>query len=102
MNNGEHHSQFYGPATSCADLAEVGYTLNGYYLTKSKEQHQPSSGGNIDVVHCRFQQSQQITKGISLKIHCRNYQIYQKKDRPNNINFQMMMITIVTPFIPTK
>jgi len=48
--------QFYGPATNCDELGKLGYTLNGYYLVKNKDQKLESSRGNIDVVHCLFQQ----------------------------------------------
>ena len=33
-NTNDAH-QFYGPLTSCSDLARLGYTLNGYYLTRN-------------------------------------------------------------------
>ncbi len=43
--------RFYGPPTSCSELMELGYTLNGYYLVRSKHH---SKSANIEVVYCRF------------------------------------------------
>ena len=41
---------FYGPPSNCADLAKIGYTLNGHYLVNDSK-----SSSIIEVVFCRFQ-----------------------------------------------
>lgn len=52
-SNNNQIRRFYGPPTNCSQLAQLGYTLNGYYLVKS---------GNIpdifqvDAVYCSFKQ----------------------------------------------
>jgi len=43
--------RFYGPPTNCSDLAKLGYTLNGYYMTRNG-----NGEGSIGVVYCRFRQ----------------------------------------------
>jgi len=42
---------FYGPPTSCSDLGKIGYTLNGYYLVKRKDN---SNSSKIATVFCSF------------------------------------------------
>ncbi len=49
--------RFYGPPTNCSELAKLGYTLNGYYLTKSS-----NSQGLLGVVYCRFHQPNLVEK----------------------------------------
>ena len=41
---------FYGPPSNCADLAKLGYTLNGYFLVNGSKITK-----SIEVVLCRFQ-----------------------------------------------
>ena len=43
--------RFFGPPTNCSDLAKLGYTLNGYYMTSNINNE-----GSIEVVYCRFRQ----------------------------------------------
>ena len=43
--------KFYGPATNCNELRQLGYTLNGYYLVKGKGEIIKSE---VQVVYCRF------------------------------------------------
>lgn len=45
---------FYGPPTSCEELGKLGYTLNGYYLVKGKDNMNIS--GRIRAVYCQFKQ----------------------------------------------
>ena len=40
---------FYGPATNCNELGNLGYTLNGYYLVKGNDESK-----SIEAVFCRF------------------------------------------------
>ena len=43
---------FYGPATSCKELGILGYTLNGFYLVKGKEQ---TNINKIEIISCEFE-----------------------------------------------
>ena len=43
--------RFYGPAYSCAQISELGYTLNGYYLVKIENQTRINQ---VEVLDCRF------------------------------------------------
>ncbi len=52
--NGGKSQQFYGPATNCDELGQLGYTLNGYYLVKRATDS--TMKGNIGIVYCQFQQ----------------------------------------------
>ena len=44
-------TRFYGPASNCNELGRLGYTLNGYYLVKGKDE---SIRNSIEAVLCRF------------------------------------------------
>ena len=56
-NNEDNERAFEGPPTSCATLAKIGYTLNGYYLIKGKDQQSKNIRPNkIQIVFCRFKQ----------------------------------------------
>ena len=46
---------FYGPPTSCEELGKLGYTLNGYYLVKGKDNF---NRGRVRTVYCQFKQPQ--------------------------------------------
>lgn len=52
-NKEEELERFYGPATNCAELSKLGYTLNGYYLVNSGI-NQPNKDRKITIVDCRF------------------------------------------------
>ena len=39
-NKEQINLQFYGPATNCDELSNLGYTLNGYYLVNSTKNSQ--------------------------------------------------------------
>ncbi len=43
-------TRFYGPANSCAEIAKLGYTLNGYYLVKGNT----TKNDRILVLGCKF------------------------------------------------
>ena len=43
--------KFYGPATNCNELRQLGYTLNGYYLVNGKEEF---INRQVEVVYCKF------------------------------------------------
>jgi len=50
---------FYGPATNCAELSKLGYTLNGFYLVKPKVSPTINTNDDItklDTVYCSFKQ----------------------------------------------
>lgn len=56
-NDNDGERDFEGPPTSCKTLAKLGYTLNGYYLIKGKDQQSKSKKSNkIQVAFCRFKQ----------------------------------------------
>jgi len=44
-------TRFYGPASNCNELGKLGFTLNGYYLVKGKDE---SISNSIEAVLCRF------------------------------------------------
>jgi len=44
---------FFGPATNCQELGQLGYTLTGYHLVKSNNE--------IKIVYCAFQRPAQGT-----------------------------------------
>ena len=54
-------NEFYGPATSCDDLAALGYTLNGNYLVNGKNlsenQHE------IEMIACLFKKPPGLEEG---------------------------------------
>jgi len=52
-------TRFYGPASNCNELGRLGYTLNGYYLVKGKDE---SIRISIEAVLCRFKLPEE-TKG---------------------------------------
>jgi len=47
--------EFYGPPTSCEELSKLGYTLNGYYLVKGKDN---LNSFRIQAVYCQFKEPQ--------------------------------------------
>jgi len=49
-------NQFFDPPTNCHEVGQLGYTLNGYYLIKRRDDS--NENGKIGVVYCRFQQLQ--------------------------------------------
>ena len=50
--------RFYGPPCNCSELGKLGYTLNGYYLVRGKEQQPLITSGNnkIEIIEGSFQQ----------------------------------------------
>jgi len=44
-------TRFYGPASNCNELGKLGFTLNGYYLVKGKDE---SISNSIEAVLCQF------------------------------------------------
>ncbi len=48
--------RFYGQPTSCSDLSQLGYTLNGFYVVKSNNESTNSSEIKLDNVFCAFKQ----------------------------------------------
>lgn len=53
--------RFYGPPINCSELSELGYTLNGFYLVKSKSENNSiisnkdgSGQMQVEVVYCTF------------------------------------------------
>jgi len=44
-------TRFYGPASNCNELGKLGFTLNGYYLVKGKDE---SVSNSVEAVFCRF------------------------------------------------
>ena len=52
---------FYGPPTSCRELGALGYTLNGYYLVKGKDELKRTK---IQTVYCQFKQLHGMKQGI--------------------------------------
>ena len=52
----DQSKQFFGPPTNCHEIGQLGYTLNGYYLIKRRDDS--NENGKIGVVYCRFQQIQ--------------------------------------------
>jgi len=59
--NDVDEKRFYGPPTNCSDLAKLGYTLNGYYMTRNGNVE-----GVIGVVYCRFRQPNLILEKQSM------------------------------------
>jgi len=53
--------RFYGPASSCAEISKLGYTLNGYYLIKNKNT---TKNDLLEVLGCRFKHSSGAKDGI--------------------------------------
>jgi len=49
---------FYGPATDCDELGMLGYTLNGFYIVKGKDES--TSSNKIEVIYCRFSQPRHL------------------------------------------
>ena len=43
--------RFYGPAKSCEELLKIGYTRNGFYLVKGRDD---TSNRHIEMVDCMF------------------------------------------------
>ena len=62
----ENTIRFYGPPTSCSELQKLGYTLNGYYLIKGKDE---SNRSRIQVTYCQFQQPLGRDKQSNLLVH---------------------------------
>lgn len=66
---------FLGPAKNCKELAILGYTLNGFYLVKGKEQ---SNNNKIEMISCQFEHVSGIKEGRqsqkSIIIYC--FKIY--------------------------
>ena len=58
--------EFYGPPTSCEELSKLGYTLNGYYLVKGKDNLNISFA--IQAVYCQFKEPQS-TKHQGIKVY---------------------------------
>jgi len=56
-DNKENRKSFYGPPTSCSDLAQLGYTLNGFYLVKNPvvNENFPQIT-TTQTVYCAFKQ----------------------------------------------
>ena len=44
-------TRFFGPASNCNELGKLGFTLNGYYLVKGKDE---STINSIEAVLCQF------------------------------------------------
>jgi len=55
--------RFYGPASNCFDISKFGYTLNGYYLVKGKNQ---TKNDQVEVLGCRFNHPNGFKEGILL------------------------------------
>jgi len=55
---------FFGPPTSCEELNNLGYTLNGYYLIKGKGK---LNANRIQVVYCQFLQPPGTNKQSNIK-----------------------------------
>ncbi len=53
LNQHRKATIFYGPPANCSDLAQLGYTLNGYYLVNTDGVQNPKQ---IEAVYCAFQQ----------------------------------------------
>ena len=53
--------KFYGPASSCLEISKLGYTLNGYYLVKGKNQ---TKNDQVEVLGCRFNHPNGLKEGI--------------------------------------
>jgi len=62
--NDETETHFYGPATTCEELAKLGYTLNGLYLVDCKDKSK--RGIQIEVIECRFKQPFGSKEGVIL------------------------------------
>jgi len=60
-------TRFYGPPNNCSELVKLGYTLNGYYLTKSS-----NSQGLLGVVYCRFHQPNVVAEKQSINKYKKN------------------------------
>jgi len=53
--------RFFGPPTSCSDLSQLGYTLNGFYLVQSiTNNYNDDDGLKIDTIYCTFKQPEGI------------------------------------------
>lgn len=54
--------RFYGPPTNCSELAQLGYTLNGFYLVQSNNTSILNSnhGLKIETIYCAFKQPDQF------------------------------------------
>ena len=57
------NERFYGPASNCDEQGKLGYTLNGYYLVKGKDE---SLGNSIEAVLCRFKLPEESKGGKNL------------------------------------
>jgi len=68
--------QFFGPPTNCHEVGQLGYTLNGYYLIKRRDDS--NENGKIGVVYCRFQQLQKTNPSKKIII---KYFVYLLKRR---------------------
>lgn len=60
-NQNSTDKRFYGPANSCVEISKLGYTLNGYYLVKGKNQ---IKNDQIEVLGCRFKHPDGSKEGI--------------------------------------
>ena len=63
---------FFGPATNCSELSKLGYTLNGFYLVKTKVSPTANTTDNIvtklDTVYCSFKQPEgTMNRSINLE-----------------------------------
>jgi len=71
---------FYGPPSSCAEISKLGYTLNGYYLVKVKNQ---TKRDKVEVLGCQFKHLSGSKEGI---IEKKNSSKYKENDIKINQN----------------
>ena len=57
---------FYGPASNCEELGRLGYTLNGYYLVKGKDE---SNSNSVEAVLCQFKLPMEFKGGKKKSIY---------------------------------
>jgi len=77
-------TRFYGPASNCVEISKLGYTLNGYYLVKGKNQ---TKNNQVEVLGCRFKHPDGSKEGIIFKNYEFNnsFTIYSKINRNQSV-----------------
>ncbi len=92
--------QFYGPASSCAEISELGYTLNDYYLVKVKNQ---SIVGFINIeINSTKSVQRRSTDELAEKEVEEIYHVFDRSKRPARLLPKMVKSQILIQFLILK
>lgn len=56
----QHHQQFLGQPSSCSDLSQLGYSLNGFYLVKATDGVNNAKNMKLESIFCAFIQPEGV------------------------------------------